>query len=59
MEAVYLTVKEVQKHLRIGATKMNQLLKEEGFPIVRLGRKILIPNDKLEQWINKRNDVTR
>ncbi len=49
----YLTVKETQNYLKIGANKMNLLLKEEGFPCVRLGKRILVIKEKLDAWMDK------
>ena len=54
MEQGYLTVKETQDYLKIGSTKMSLLLKEEGFPCVRLGRRVLIIKDALDRWMYER-----
>lgn len=48
----YLTVKETQKYLKIGANKMNLLLRENGFPFVRLGKRVLVIREKLDEWMN-------
>ena len=48
----YLTVKEAQKYLKIGANKMSLLLRADGFPCVRLGKRILIIREKLDEWMN-------
>lgn len=51
MNQGYLTVKEAQQYLKIGSTKMSLLLREEGFPCVRLGRRVLIIKDALDRWM--------
>ena len=51
MDQHYLTVKETKEYLKIGSTKMSFLLKEEGFPCVRLGRRVLIIKDALDRWM--------
>jgi len=48
----YLTVKETQQYLKIGANKMNLLLREDGFPCVRLGKRVLVIREKLDAWMN-------
>lgn len=57
MEQGYLTIKETQKYLKIGTTKMSLLLKEDGFPFVRLGRRVLIIKDALDRWIYERSNI--
>ena len=54
MENGYLTVKETREYLKIGSTKMSRLLKEEGFPCVRLGRRVLVIKDALDKWMLNR-----
>ena len=58
MEQGYLTIKEAQKYLKIGTTKMSLLLKEDGFPYVRLGRRVLIIKDALDRWIYDRSNAS-
>jgi len=58
MDQSYLTVKEAQKYLKIGSTKMSFLLKEEGFPCVRLGRRVLIIKDALDRWMYERSNAS-
>jgi excisionase family DNA binding protein len=57
MAAGYLTVKETKDYLKIGSTKMSLLLKEDNFPCVRLGRRVLIIKDALDQWMLKRSNA--
>lgn len=50
-----LTLKELCDYLRIGSTRMYQLIKEPGFPAVRISpKKIVVPVDALEKWMAER-----
>ena len=48
-----LTRLEVQERLKIGRNKFYQLAKSPYFPQVRIGKKIYVPSDALEEWIKK------
>lgn len=54
-ENANLTVKEMAKYLRIGISNAYRLIKEPGFPSVRvLNDRYIIPKDRLDQWIEER-----
>ena len=54
-ENANLTVKEMAKYLRIGISNAYRLIKEPGFPSVRvLNDRDIIPKDRLDQWIEER-----
>lgn len=44
---------EVAAVLGISRSSAYELLHSEGFPILRLGRRLLVPRDRFIQWINK------
>lgn len=48
-----LSVSELSEYLGLGLSKTYELCHSIGFPIVKLGRKILIPRKQLEEWIEK------
>lgn len=50
METV--TVKQLQAILHLSANGAYMLCRQPGFPVIRVGRKILIPADRLQEWIN-------
>jgi len=52
-EPLVHTVADLQKVLRIGRVTAYQLVNTEGFPVLRLGRKILIPADGLKEWLSR------
>ena len=53
MSSAVLTVKELGKYLNVGSNRAYQLTHSEGFPVLRIGKKILIPRERLHEWINR------
>lgn len=50
----YFTVAEMREYLGVGYQMSYRLLKMPGFPVIKLSpRKILIPKDKLDAWMNE------
>ena len=47
-----LTVKELQNKLNMGKNKTYKLVHTKGFPTIRIGKTILIPEDELQQWLS-------
>lgn len=52
MERMTLTVEEVQGMLGIGRNQAYALVKQAGFPAVRVGRRILVPRNAFLQWMH-------
>ena len=50
-EKHYLTVMEMAAFLGVGRSTAYQLTKMEGFPAVRICTKVVIPRDRLVEWI--------
>ena len=48
---VALNLSELQVALGIGRSKAFELTRQPGFPAVRIGRRILIPVDALNEWL--------
>jgi excisionase family DNA binding protein len=46
-----LTVDELAKYLKISRPKAYQLVHQEGFPKIKLGKSIRIPMQALDNWI--------
>lgn len=54
MNKATLTVKELAEEMSVGYTVALRLTKSEGFyPAFRLGRKILINANRLQQWLDE------
>ena len=47
-----LTVAELAVHLRISRKQAYRLAGMPDFPTIRIGKRILIPEDKYEAWLN-------
>lgn len=52
-----LTVPEVGEVLGISRAKVYDLARSEGFPSMRIGRRILVPRDKLIRWIDEQTEA--
>lgn len=51
IERKTLTISEAAQVLGVGENKMRQLSRSKGFPVIRVGARILIPTTKFEEWI--------
>lgn len=54
VEKLALSLTECAAMMGIGRSKMHELARSEGFPAVRVGRRILVPVDALKTWLNAR-----
>ncbi|MDL2248671.1 helix-turn-helix domain-containing protein [Tyzzerella sp. OttesenSCG-928-J15] len=50
------TVNEMAKVLKIGRSKAYELASVYGFPTKRVGKRILIPKDGLDEWLRDHED---
>lgn len=48
-----LSVKELATVLGIGRTSAYELTKTKGFPSIKIGSRVVIPKEKLIEWIDK------
>ena len=46
-----ITVKEFATEYNIGTNKAYEMVNSKGFPIVRLGRKILVIRDRIDEFL--------
>jgi len=57
-EDIFLRVEEVQKYLRIGRSSAYKLCNGRAFPVLRLGRLVLVKQSNLEAYLdNKEGEV--
>ena len=47
------TVSQVSKFLNVGITKAYELCHSKGFPVVQIGRKLLVPRKQLDLWLEE------
>ena len=52
-----LTAPEVGEVLGISRAASYALVRSEGFPRMKIGKRILVPRDKFIQWINENTEV--
>lgn len=52
-----LSIPEVAKSLRLGRTKVYELIASEGLPVVRFGRAVRVSVTSLQQWIERREKL--
>lgn len=53
MEKRIYQINEVAEILGISRSYVYQLIKEEKIPVVKLGRRIIIPKPKFDNWFNQ------
>ena len=51
-----LSVPEVATALGISRAGAYELARSEGFPALRIGTRIVIPKDKLQEWVDKQTE---
>ena len=51
-----LSVPEMGAALGISRAGAYELARSEGFPALRIGTRIVIPNDKLQEWVDKQTE---
>lgn len=55
---VLYTVDDIQRIFQLGRTKAYQLLTSDGFPSIRLNKKLLVEKGKLEEWLHRNSGKT-
>ena len=53
-----LKAREAAEVLRISKSKVYELARTKSFPAVRIGKRVVIPRDKLIQWMNDQAEVS-
>ena len=53
-----LNAREAAGVLRISKSKVYELAQSESFPAIRIGKRVVIPRDKLIQWMNNQAEVS-
>ena len=51
-----LSVAEMAAALGISRAGAYELARSEGFPALRIGTRIVIPKDKLQEWVDKQTE---
>lgn len=51
MERMTMNVNEMAQHLGISRPKAYELVKQDGFPAIFLGKRIIIPVEAFQHWL--------
>lgn len=51
MDKAVMSVREMAEQMGISRPKAYELVKEPGFPTIRVGTRILIPVDAFKEWL--------
>lgn len=51
MDKKFYTVKELSEILPIGTSNLYNLVNSKNFPSIKINRRILIPIDEFQKWI--------
>ena len=53
MDKLTVTVEEMAEIVGVSRPTAYELIHKEGFPTVRIGRRIVIPLDSLKRWLEE------
>lgn len=53
MEKTTMSVQELSAQMGISLAKAYELVKEPGFPTIRIGTRILIPVEEFQTWLRE------
>ena len=59
MDDEVLRPEDVQRILRIGRSKVYQMIARGELPVIRIGRVVRVPRRELERWIEDKNSGWR
>ena len=54
VQPLLLTISQVAQSLKLGRTKVYELIATEGLPVVRFGRAVRVSSASLERWVETR-----
>ena len=55
MEKTTMSVQELSAQMGISLPKAYELVKTPGFPTIRIGKRMLVPEDKFIQWLHEQS----
>ncbi len=56
---LFLNAETVAKALGVSISSGYELMREPGFPALRVGNRIVIPKERFIQWVNERSGGVR
>ena len=48
-----LNAKDVEGYMRISRAEAYEQMRSEGFPLIRIGKRMLAPRDKFLEWVEE------
>jgi len=57
-QPLLITVEETMRMMRLGRTKIYALIRQEGLPVHRFGRRVLVDPGELKSWLALRRERT-
>ncbi len=54
-EKLTLTAKEAAESFGVSLPVMYEIVKRDDFPVIRVGRKVIIPIDRFREWVNRQS----
>lgn len=48
-----LSVREIAKVLGISKTSAYELVRRKGFPVLKIGSRLVVPKEKFREWVAK------
>ena len=51
---LFLNAETAAKLLGVSISSMYELMHEKGFPVLKVGSRLVIPKDKLQAWVEQR-----
>ena len=59
MQKMTITVHELAAHMGISKPKAYELVRSDGFPAIKVGRRIVIPTDSFKHWLDLQSGKDR
>ena len=47
-----LNAKDVEGYMRISRAEAYEQMHSEGFPLIRIGKRMIVPRDKFLEWVD-------
>ena len=51
---LFLNAETAAKLLGVSISSMYELMHEKGFPVLRIGSRLVIPKEKMQAWVEQR-----
>jgi len=58
VQPLLLTIPQVMARLKLGRTKVYDLIEREGLPVIRFGRAIRVSDASLRRWLEQREQLS-